>query len=264
MLWHEQSWPALQQLHKDTPVIIPLGSIEQHGHHLPVIVDTLQVDSIATRVEKRLEEKVLLTPTLWLGSSHHHKDYPGTISVPPILYSQMIIEVVKSILRAGFKRIVLLNGHGGNLTPATEALTELVAMDDVADDAYLTLSCWWQVAAEGIKADKHGMATPSISHACEYETSLVMALRPDLVKKDRIQAHAPPLESKYFHSDYGGSVTVVRRFHRLTASGSMGSPQDATAEKGESLLNSVVDEVVGYVEELMTWPNLPPIKRDVR
>ncbi len=262
MLWHEQSWPVIEQLHADTPVVVPLGSIEQHGHHLPLMVDTLQVENIASRVEQRLSDKVLLTPTLWLGSSHHHKDFAGTISVPPSVYSQMIIHLAKSILAAGFRRILFLNGHGGNLVPATQALTELVASDDRADDAYLTLSCWWQIASSKILPNQHGMTTPSISHACEYETSLVMALRPELVHKDRIQTHAPPIESRFYPSDYGGSVGVFRRFHRLTASGSMGSPAEATKEKGESLMTSVVDETVAYIEDLMTWPALPPLKRE--
>ncbi|MCA9427968.1 MAG: creatininase family protein, partial [Candidatus Omnitrophica bacterium] len=123
MLWHEQRWTQLEKMDKDTPVLIPLGSCEQHGHHLPVYVDTIQVTAIAERAEKALGKKVLLLPTLWLGSSHHHLDFPGTVSVLPSLYSQMIKSVANCILDAGFKRLLFLNGHGGNKVPAAQALS---------------------------------------------------------------------------------------------------------------------------------------------
>src|SRR5436853_507194 len=82
MLWHEQSWPQIQTIDKKMPVVIPLGSCEQHGHHLPLFVDSMEVTAIAQRVEEKLRERILLLPTLWLGHSDHHKDFPGTISVP--------------------------------------------------------------------------------------------------------------------------------------------------------------------------------------
>jgi len=171
MLWHEQSWPTIQSLDKETPVVIPLGSLEQHGRHLPLFVDSIQVTTIAERVEQVLHDQILLTPTLWLGSSHHHKDFPGTISARPSLYSKIIITIAISILQAGFRRLLFLNGHGGNEVPVAQALAELAAQDDDANNAYLTYSSWWAVGGEGIKPDKHDLTTPFVSHACEYETS---------------------------------------------------------------------------------------------
>src|SRR5436189_4959196 len=105
MLWQELSWPAIAAANKQTPVVIPLGSCEQHGQHLPLFVDTIQVSAIAERVERALAEQVFLMPTLWLGSSHHHKDFPGTISVPPLLYARVIQDVARCVMRAGFRRI---------------------------------------------------------------------------------------------------------------------------------------------------------------
>src|SRR5688572_5522517 len=117
MYWHEQTWPAIQQMNKQLPVVVPLGSLEQHGHHLPLFVDSIQVTEIAQRVERALTKGVLLLPTQWLGSSHHHMDFPGTVSVLPGLYAQVIKSIAKSILNAGFRRIFFLNGHGGNEVP---------------------------------------------------------------------------------------------------------------------------------------------------
>ena len=89
MLWEELAWTNFRELNKELPVVVPLGACEQYGPHLPVYVDTFQVTQIGRRVEAQLVDELLLTPTLWLGSSRHHKDFPGTISVRPSLFSQM-------------------------------------------------------------------------------------------------------------------------------------------------------------------------------
>lgn len=256
MFWHEQRWTDLEALDKDIPVVIPLGSCEQHGHHLPVFVDSMQVAAIAERAEAALGDRMLLLPTLWLGSSHHHKDYPGTVSVSPSLYSLMIQEIATSILDAGFRRLLFLNGHGGNKVPAAQALSELVCESDGADDAYLVLATWWELNGGALRA---GMETESISHACEYETSLMLKLRPDLVKLDQAREAPMALDNAWFKSEgiVGSRVGVFRRFHRWTAAGSMGKPSAATAEKGARMLEVVSGELVRLVEDMATWPALP-------
>jgi creatinine amidohydrolase len=261
MLWHEQTWPAVESFSKETPVIVPLGACEQHGRHLPLFVDTIQVCAVGERVEKRRSEHILLTPTLWLGSSHHHRDFPGTISIRPSVYSQVIADVARSIIAAGFKRIFFLNGHGGNEIPAAAALAELIATDDIAENCYLTLASWWQVGRDALDPKRHGMATPSISHACEYETSLVLYLRPDLVRLAEAKCALPVLSTAWHQSDYGGRVSMFRRFHRLSASGAMGDPSAASAEKGSSILNAVVDEVVAFLDDFAKWPDLPVLRK---
>ena len=258
MLWHEQTWPIIQSLDKETPVVVPLASCEQHGHHLPLFVDTIQVNEIADRLEKRLGDAMLLTPCLWLGCSHHHKDFPGTISVVPSLFSQMVASVAESILRAGFRRIFFLNGHGGNEVPGSQALCEMVATNNSADDVYLALASWWKAAVDGLAPDRHGLETPRITHACEVETSMMLFLRPDLVRTDRIVEHDLVLDGEWFNSDYGGKVEVFRRFHRLTGPGCMGKPSAATAEKGASMMEAVLDDLVTFLGEFASWPDLPP------
>jgi creatinine amidohydrolase len=254
MLWQEQSWKQISELPKQLPVVVPLGSCEQHGEHLPVFVDSIQVQAVAERVDQRLGRSVLTLPTLWLGSSHHHKDFAGTISVRPSLYEQMIAEVARSILHAGFRRIFFLNGHGGNETPATNALTELVATEDQADDSYLCFASWWQVGKDALRPERHGMTTPEITHACEYETSFMLFLRPDLVHIDRAQAHQPVLNSAW-----RPRVKMFRRFHRLTPTGSMGDPTVASSAKGQGMLEGVVSEIVAFLQEFPNWPELGPI-----
>ena len=254
MLWHEQSWPTIQSLDKDLPVVIPLGSVEQHGRHLPVIVDTAQVTAIAERAEKTLGDEALFLPTLWLGSSHHHMDFPGTVSVPPTLYAEMIKSVAQSVLNAGFWRILFLNGHGGNETPGAQGLAQLVTEDDRADSSYLVFSSWWQIGRDAITPQKHGLTTPAITHACEYEASLMLALRPELVAMKEVREGPAAHTGPWYDS---GKFRIFRRFHRITASGSLGKPSAATAEKGRSMLDALVTDVVSFVKEFATWPKLP-------
>lgn len=251
----------IEAVSKETPVVVPIGACEQHGKHLPVFVDTIQVSAIAERVEKRLSDRVIVTPTLWLGSSHHHLDFPGTISLRPSLYSQVIAEMARSILTAGFRRILFLNGHGGNEVPASAGLTDLIATDDRAASAYLTFGSWWQVGREALDPKRHGLTTPAISHACEYETSMLLLLRPELVEMSAAKRSTPALDTAWYKSEEGGRVKVFRRFHRLTAAGSMGDPSVASAEKGRSMMEAVVNDVAAFVEEFAMWPELPILKK---
>jgi len=251
----------MQAADKNLPVVVPLGSIEQHGQHLPLSVDTTQVTAIAERAEAELRDAALFLPTLWLGCSEHHRDFPGTVSVPPSLYAENIKAIARSILRAGFTRVFFLNGHGGNETPAAQALTELVGEDDAADAAYLVFASWWQVGRDALDPQHHGMQTRAISHACEYETSLMLALRPELVRQGDAREAPPALDTPWFQSGGGGGrVRLFRRFHRLTASGSMGQPSAATAAKGSSMLDALVKDVVSFVRDFSKWPQLPVLK----
>lgn len=260
MLWNELSWPQISQLDRELPVVLPLGSLEQHGLHLPLFVDTIQVQAIAQGVEARLPKEMVLLPTLWLGCSEHHRDFPGTISVPASIYAQVIQNIARSILRHGFRRLFFLNGHGGNELPASHGLTELIGTDDQAEAAQIGFASWWQLGSEAIQPPRHGMTSGHISHACEYETSLMLAIRPDLVAMPQARDTPPALKNYWVNSEFGGRVRIFRRFHRFTAIGSMGSPTVATKAKGESLLEALIDQTERFIREFATWPDLPILK----
>lgn len=257
-MWlHQLTSPAIQAIDKAIPVIVPLGSIEQHGAHLPVAVDTIQVTAIAEAIERTMTSDALVLPTLWLGASDHHRDFAGAVSVSASVYATMIKSIARSLLAPGFNRIFFLNGHGGNEVPASLALSELVADDDAADAAHLVLASWWHLARDALDARRLGMATSAITHACEYETSLMMAVRPDLVHHDRATSHPQALMTPWFNSEYGGRVKNFHRFHRLTSTGSMGDPSAATAEKGQAMLDGAVADCVAFIRDFALWPHLP-------
>lgn len=252
MQYGDCRWVDIEAANKEEVVVVcPVAALEQHGHHLPLLTDTYLVTEVAERVERALPEKVLLTPTLWMGSSDHHLDFPGTVSLSASLYVQVLKQTVRCFIRAGFRRILLLNGHGGNIAPGQVAITELANDCDQADELLLAFSSYWELAGYG--PDEHGLETPFVSHACEYETSMMLVVAGELVHMDQARAGVPVIDTPFFHSELGGRVTVAGRFHRLTETGAMGSPEKATPEKGESLLAAGAREVAAFVEEFVTW-----------
>src|SRR2546423_2317145 len=124
MLFSAASYISINQ-QADKVVLLPLGAMEQHGPHLAVSTDSDIVSHIAIQAEKQRNADILLCPTLPFGSSHHHLSFGGTISISITTYTQLLVELVESLLQNGFRRIVLLNGHGGNITPVKQVLTIL-------------------------------------------------------------------------------------------------------------------------------------------
>ncbi len=257
MQYAHLSWPETKQAVADAVVVVPLGSIEQHGHHLPLVTDTHLVTTVADAVEQAIGDRVLRLPTLWTGASDHHLDFPGTVSLPNSLYTQVIKSVVRCLVKAGATRVLLLNGHGGNLIPGHQALTELSNESDEADAVWTVFASYWHVGAEAMSPERHGMTTPEITHACEYESSMMLYTAGDLVHLERAIETEPMLTSSYVCGRRKNRVTFFTRFARQTASGSMGKPSAATPEKGRSLIESIVTDVAAFVEDFLTWPDPP-------
>lgn len=253
MKYGDHCWVDIEQVDKDKTVVLPLGSMEQHGHHAPLLTDTHLVSAVAQRVGERLRDQIYMLPTLWLGASDHHLDKPGTVSVPNHVYTLMIRNIVRSIAKAGFKRVFLLNGHGGNVIPGTQAITDLTNESDVYDRMWLALASYWTIAAPAMAPERHGMTTKQLSHADEYETSMMLFLHGEIMRMDRVTASPPLVDSPYYHSENGGRIHVAKRIATWTPTGAMGSPQHATPEKGHSLLEAIVDEVVKCLEDFATW-----------
>lgn len=253
MKFGDNCWVDIQQADKNKIVVIPLGSMEQHGHHSPLLTDTYLVTEVAERVEEHLGEQIYMLPTMWLGASDHHLDLPGTVSVTNSVYTAIIKNIVRSIAQAGFRRLFFLNGHGGNVTPGTQAITELTNESDVYNDMWIALSSYWTVAAPAISPEEHGMQTKQLTHACEYETSMMLFLHGEIMRMDRVKSSPPLINSPFFHSEHGGRLNVAKRMATRTPTGAMGEPQYATPEKGESLLNAIADEVIACIDDFATW-----------
>ncbi|MFN9371008.1 MAG: creatininase family protein, partial [Planctomycetaceae bacterium] len=137
MQLQDMTWPMVAQLPKSTPVVIPIAALEQHGHHMPVFTDSMLLGEVVRRTVAALDDRVLFTPLMWLGNSHHHMDFPGTMSASPRVYLDLLIDLAENMLTHGFQRILLLNGHGGNIVPAQhdliDVLAQVVRMETLAE-----------------------------------------------------------------------------------------------------------------------------------
>lgn len=224
-----------EQARRDAIVIVPVASLEQHGPHLPVEVDSTLGEAVALRTAAKVQakgESVLVLPVLWTGLSEHHMSFGGTVTLDNAAFAALVEGVVRSVLRHGFKRIVLLNAHGGNEN----------ALRSIADDLTPKLGVpivqftYWYAAAVPIA--KILETQGGLSHACEAETSMMMAVRPDLVARDRIPL-AKVNRTPDVDDVVGGGVYMWRSIGSRSASGVLGNPEAASAEKGERLFDAI-------------------------
>jgi creatinine amidohydrolase len=248
------SYPFIKQ-NKQMVALLPLGAIEQHGPHLSVSTDTDLVSEVARRAEARLPDDIFLCPTLPFGSSHHHLGF-GTMSLSAARYTEVLVELTESLLNFGFRRIILLNGHGGNITPGRQALSLLSAKYDTTLRPNIVLATYWELAAKAF-AGAPPMETPALSHACEYETSLMLHLFPEKVFTEKIERAERPPSNGYIpwedDEPYRG-VTMVKRTEFISSNGCSGEPQLATAAKGEHLITHAVEALAAFVESFRQWP----------
>jgi creatinine amidohydrolase len=231
MLLENLTWPEVKRLKPGGKlVLLPLGSFEQHGHHLPLTTDTDIVTAVARGVEQQRSSRILCLPTLWPGHSPHHLFFPGTLSVSQMPYIQLVVELVRSMVKMGARRILLLNGHGGNDVPLRAAVRELKTE---FPRVRVVFASYWTIADVAIR------------HACEVETSLMLHLHPGRVKMKLARADGPKPRTT--------PAYVVNEFHEISKTGTVGDPTKATAAKGRQLLEKIIDEVVRFTDESSRW-----------
>ncbi len=264
MLFSKQTYNTINQQVRDKVVILPLAAIEQHGPHLSVSTDMDLVSSIAQKVESLLPDDILLCPALPFGSSHHHLSFGGTLSISITTYTQVVVELVESLLQNGFRKIVLLNGHGGNITPVKQALAILGHKYDQTLSPNIALVTYWETAGN-VFAGASPMESPALSHACEYETSMMLHLFPEKVWMNLAERSVRPETNGFipFEDDepYRGA-TLFKQTAFISSNGSSGEPQKATAEKGLHLFEHAVRSVTHFIESFKNWPLLPNLQHD--
>jgi creatinine amidohydrolase len=232
-------------------VVLPTGSIEQHGPHLPVSVDTDIVAAIAARLEQRFTDRLLLLPTLWPGLSTHHMHFPGTLDVPQPDYIRLITDLGTSMAAMGASKCFILNGHGGNDVPIRAAMRDLKTR---VPQTRFVFASYWSLASKSIREIRES-EPGGLGHACEMETSIMLHLRPEAVKMHLARRDGPPFTDVYRKADMQLSrpVYFVNDFHEVSASGVVGHPDLATAAKGERFLEGIVQSVGEFIEHFLTW-----------
>lgn len=242
----ESTWEDVSKLDKNTPVVIPIAAIEQHGRHLPVSVDSMLCGEVIRRVSDTLHGKVLFAPLTWFGNSHHHMDFAGTLSANPRLYLDMLNNLADNFIDHGFKRIVFINGHGGNIYPGKQATFELRQKYRHRSDLLLLFSTYWDLSPAP-QVELKDFVQKKMGHACEWETSMMMKLAPNLVKGNVLDLKKVEFGFA-FEPAYRGWITKDR-----TEPGHIGDPKHATAEKGEVLFSTFAKDAVAFLEKVIAW-----------
>ena len=237
--------PAVAALSKDVPIIFPVAALEQHGQHLPLFTDSLLLGEIVRRVATKLEKQVLFAPLTWLGNSDHHLDFAGTLSASPRVYLDLLNGLAENFIQHGFRRIVFLNGHGGNDGPGRQTVFELRQRHRLRDDVLFLFATYWNLGARPQEIDQTFVQS-EMGHACEWETSMILRIAPHLVGD--YQAAEPVEVGRPFTPATRGWITRER-----TVRGHIGQPQQATPEKGETLFRLFSNDVVAFLERVIRW-----------
>src|SRR5262249_29332281 len=232
MRFHDMTWPLLRQVPRDTTVVVaPIAACEQHSRHLPTFTDAILVTAVAEGVEQRRPERVLLLPTQWFGASSHHLRFGATLSAEVDTHIEMLCDLLRPLLDDGYKRLLLLNGHGGNIDTMQVALRRLQARHTARERA---AASYGDLAAQELAALAEG-PRKTMGHACEFETSMVLALRPDLVRREEIKDDPPPPEPAL------RGLYLAEDMKQRTDHGAVGYPELARADKGRAFLKAAVE-----------------------
>ena len=228
--------------------VLPVGALEQHGPHLPVMTDSLIATELslrAARLAAASGEPVLVLPAVWSGMSEHHLPFGGTITLDYAGLHGVLRGVARSLRAIGFARLLVVNGHGGNNDPLAVACRELAHEFAFPVAAAMPWSMIPDVQRDVLESQT------GVQHACEAETSVMLALAPDLVRTDKLEAAA---------TQSPGAIAgrpAVSRFwsfaERAPGSGVRGDPRKATAAKGETLVAAMAEALAGAMRDATLW-----------
>jgi creatinine amidohydrolase len=254
VLYERLSWPEVAEVSEEDRVcVIPVATLEDHGHHLPIDADLRIVSEICRRAAEEAPDETVLLPAIPHGYSPHHMDFPGPITIGWDTFTRFLVDVGTSLAQHGFRRILYLNGHGSNQN-LVEVAARLVTVEHpgVISAAAFYLSSPDALGAidEVRDSDRGGMA-----HACELETSIYLAIEPESVDMELAVDERSYPEGQHSWLDWtDGSLKVMPWWSSFSKTGVQGTPTLATAEKGKALLDAAVRECVEYVRELRARP----------
>jgi creatinine amidohydrolase len=261
--YEKLTWPEINDaVDLGKVCIVPCGAVEQHGAHLPLDVDIVCPQGIAFGAGKAVSDKVLILPPVWYGYTGHVMDFPGTINTHFETFIHQVLDITKSLAYHGFKKILLLNGHGSNMPNL-----DLVARrTNLETDAECILAGWWNfltVDKTFLPRWRQSKFPGGCAHACELETSLYLYLdgdnvRKDLIKSDVISFNEENSPFNWVDLFAAGPATIISWTSSYSESGVLGEAELATAEKGKQ----VYEEAVKQLTRFIAWfKDRPPDQR---
>jgi creatinine amidohydrolase len=222
--------------------LVPIGSTEQHGPHMTLDTDSAIAEAFARRLGDALGGDAILCPTIRLGMSEHHLGFAGSLTLRAPTLLGLIEDVVESLAHHGMKRVLLVNGHGGN----QDAL-RIAARQAARNGTSEVAAVMWAILAGDLIVDR--AATTFHSHACDIETSVALAIAPEVVLWDRIEPPSPPSPSALAEPRSRYDIPVP--FEQWTANGAIGDPSRATKELGEEIVALALSRAVDFARRFI-------------
>ncbi len=250
MILDEMTWPEIDALDRDRTVVLGcVAATEQHGRHLPLAADTLIGAAILRQVSDRLGPRVLALPVLWLGISPHHLDFAGSLTARWDHFIASIVDATESMLHHRFGRVLWVNSHGGNQAALGVAVQHLAAAHP---ETTIVGATYWSIAATELNSLRES-PPGGMGHACELETSILLAVAPHLVHMDRAEPDGRQPDSAFSQGEMliPPKVAVPRPFSRFSDHGGFGDPTLATAAKGARFLDAIAGRVAALCEDIL-------------
>lgn len=248
-LFAQMTWDEVNlAVQERRAVLIPVAAIEQHGYHLPVDMDNLAVEEVCNEAARRAPDLLVSMPPIHYGYNEHNMDFPGTISITMEHFMDYCYDVGHSLARQGFRRLVFVNGHGSNAM-----LLNLVARKlTLASEAAAVALSHWSLARPEVDRLRESEFPGGMAHACEFETSLYLHLRPELVKREAIadEYERRPLPQAWSDLFGDSPVHFVDYYSPNSLSGVAGAPSLATAEKGRAFFECEVQALIQLSRDL--------------
>jgi creatinine amidohydrolase len=248
MIWQELTSRDLGSIDRATPVLLPVAAVEQHGPHLPLATDRMIVEFFAAELNSRLGPTVLVLPSMPVGCSDHHMDFPGSLTLRQETFLSVAKEYLHSGWRHGFRNFLVLNAHGGN-QGVCQVLLEQFGTEHA--DSQIVVATWWRVAADALVALNES-GPGGVGHACEFETSLMLHIAPHLVHMERIEPSANVPTYDWAEADLLRSprAALFRTMKQMTPTGAYGAPAAASAAKGMQIAEIVSKALVTILTDI--------------
>lgn len=247
--YEEFTWPEIKEaVARNAVCVLPVGTVEQHGHHLPLVVDVLTSTEVSRRAVEQMAGEAILMPSVYYSFNEHHMDFPGTIAIEGETIVHYVRDIGRSLARHGFRKILLVNGHGSNV-PFLDVAARFITNQS---EAVCAMVSWWSLIDRGVLAANRESEYPGgMAHACELETSALLHLRPDLVEMDKAVKDINFEKTDFFYWDLQSMSPIFFQewFSRYSKTGTVGDPTLATAEKGRALVESSVANMVRLIRE---------------
>jgi creatinine amidohydrolase len=248
MIWQELTSPDFRAIDRTTPVVLPVAAVEQHGPHLPLATDRMIAEFFAAELNARLGRGVLVLPSVPVGCSDHHMEFAGSLTLAHETFLAAALEYLHSAWRHGFRKFLVLNAHGGNQGVCQVLLEQFGTQHP---DCMIAVATWWRVAADALAALNES-GPGGVGHACEFETSLMLHIAPQLVHMDRIEPRANVPTYAWAEADLLRSprAALFRTMKQMTPTGAYGDASFASAEKGKQIAEIVCDALAAIIADL--------------